>query len=234
MRTLIIPDIHNHTENADHWLATQAYDRVVFLGDYFDSFGDNVSDVRQTAVWLRDRMESSDDVFLLGNHDVAYMFPNEPAVECPGFKRPKAAAIREVLQRRHWLRFELAWEEQGWLLSHAGFSPIWIPEPSPARILARCGEAMQLARRGKLDPVLGYGELPHGLQRIGGPLWMTWEAFVSTPGINQIVGHSSDAEVREKNGERSRNYCIDVGNASVAAILSDGKLEILEQTKHHV
>ena len=39
VRFLIIPDIHNETVNADHWLNTQQFDRAIFLGDYFDSPG---------------------------------------------------------------------------------------------------------------------------------------------------------------------------------------------------
>jgi len=42
MRSLIIPDLHHQTENADYWLNSQRYDRVIFLGDYFDNFGDKV------------------------------------------------------------------------------------------------------------------------------------------------------------------------------------------------
>jgi hypothetical protein len=229
MRTLIIPDIHHHTDNADHWLATQSYDHVVFLGDYFDHFEDNVSDARQTAAWLRHRIETTDDIFLLGNHDVPYMFPDDPALECPGFTRQKARAIREVLQRRHWQRFELAFEVQGWLLSHAGFHPVWIEEPSLGRILARCGDARTLAKRGKVDPVLGYGEKPQGLQRFGGPLWMDWDSFMPIAGINQIVGHTSDQEMRQKIAGDSKNYCLDVKNASVAAILMNGELTILKR-----
>jgi len=57
MRSLIIPDIHHHTENADYWLNSQRHDRVIFLGDYFDNFGDNESDARLTARWLRDGCE---------------------------------------------------------------------------------------------------------------------------------------------------------------------------------
>jgi hypothetical protein len=53
MRTLIVPDIHNHIENADHWLSSQRFEQVVFLGDYFDNFGDNAGDSRKTALWLR-------------------------------------------------------------------------------------------------------------------------------------------------------------------------------------
>lgn len=227
MRTLIIPDLHHRTDHANHWLATQRYHKVVFLGDYFDAFEDDVNDARRTAIWLRDRIEKTDDILLIGNHDAAYMFPHEDALECTGFTRPKATAIREVLQRRHWQRFELAVDVEGWLLSHAGFHPVWIDAPSRVRILARCAEAMKLARRGKVDPVLGYGEKPHGLQRFGGPLWMTWEAFAPISGINQIVGHSQGAEVREKTGDRSQNYCLDVGNASVAAIIENGVVEFV-------
>jgi hypothetical protein len=229
MRTLIIPDIHNQTDNADHWIATQRYDGVVFLGDYFDSSDDNVGDARTTACWLRDRMRLPQSIFLLGNHDVAYMFPNEPEVECPGFTRAKARAIHEVLTSAHWEKFQLAWEEQSWLLSHAGFHPVWIDEPSLARIVARCRRAMELARRGKLDPILGYGEKPGGIQRFGGPLWMDWESFLPIAGINQIVGHTRGSDAREKTVTRSRNYCLDVGDASVAAILSDGELTILDR-----
>ena len=95
---------------------------MIFLGDYFDNFGDNVSDARLTASWLRKRMDSTDDVLLLGNHDAAYLFPKLDALYCPGFTKAKARAIHEVLQPKHWQRFKLAHVEQGWLLSHAGLN----------------------------------------------------------------------------------------------------------------
>ena len=227
MCTLIVPDLHNHTENAEHWLTTQKFDRVVFLGDYFDEFGDDVSDARKTALWLRNRIDSTDDIFLLGNHDAAYLFPDIDELYCPGFTKVKAQGIREILTPKHWLRFKLAHEEQGWLLSHAGFHPVWIENPSVERILKRCETAMDLAKRRKADPILGYGEKPGGIQRFGGPLWMTWENFIPIPGINQIVGHTSGEEFREKLGTDSRNYCVDVGCAAVAAIVKESNVTML-------
>jgi hypothetical protein len=228
MHTLIIPDLHHCTDHADDWLATQRHDRVVFLGDYFDDFGDDVCDARRTAFWLRDRIEKTDDVFLLGNHDVPYMFPHAPQLYCPGFTAAKAHGISEILRPEHWQRFRLAHAEQVWLMSHAGFHPVWIQEPTVERILERCDQAMQQAKRRVIDPILGAGEDRGGLQRFGGPLWMDWGNLMPIPGINQIVGHSPDEKVREKITPESRNYCLDVGKASVAAILSDGKLEILK------
>ena len=229
MRTLIIPDLHHCTDHADHWLATQRHDRVVFLGDYFDNFGDDVSDARRTAFWLRDRIEKTDDVFLLGNHDVPYMFPRSPQLHCPGFTAAKARGIGEILRPAHWQRFRLAHAEQGWLMSHAGFHPVWIKEPTVERILQRCDQAMQHAKRRVVDPILGAGEDRGGLQQFGGPLWMDWDNLVPIPGINQIVGHTPDDAVREKITRESRNYCLDVGNGAVAAILSNGKLKVLKQ-----
>ena len=178
MRTLSIPDLHQHTDHADHWLATQRHDRVVFLGDYFDDYGDNVNDARRTALWLRERMEKTGDVFLLGNHDIAYMFPRSPELFCPGFTAAKARSIGEILRPEHWQRFRLAHAEQGWLLSHAGFHPMWLKEPTVERILKRCAQAMQKARRGVVDPILGAGEERGGPQRFGGPLWMDWDSLI--------------------------------------------------------
>ena len=130
MRTLIIPDLHHCTDHAEHWLAAQRHERVVFLGDYFDNYGDDVGDARRTAIWLRDRIEKTDDIFLLGNHDIPYMFPRDPQLFCPGFTAAKARGIGEILRPAHWQRFRLAHAEQGWLMSHAGFHPVWIKEPT--------------------------------------------------------------------------------------------------------
>ena len=231
MQTLIIPDIHNHIENADYWLTNEEYDLVVFLGDYFDHFGDDVNDARRTALWLRERMSAAADIFLLGNHDAPYMFPNSPQLYCPGFTKPKAAGIREILGLEHWQRFQLAHAEQGWLLSHAGFHPVWIAEPTIERILARCDQAMEYAyaRKRIVDPIFGAGEERGGNQLFGGPTWMDWSNLVPIPGINQIVGHTPGEEVREKIAKDSNNYCLDVKNASVAAILSEGELTILRK-----
>jgi len=230
MRTLIIPDIHHQTGNADYWLETQRFDRVVFLGDYFDNFGDDVNDARRTAMWLRDRMERPDDVFLLGNHDAAYLFPNSADLYCPGFTKAKAKGIHEILHRGHWARFQLAHAEQDWLMSHAGFHPVWMENPTVEGIVDRCALAMKRAKKRVVDPILGMGEDRGGVQRYGGPLWMDWGSLLPIPGINQVVGHTPDNIVRMKTTPKSRNYCLDVNNASVAAILCEGKLTILKRT----
>ena len=88
---------------------------------------------------------------------------------------------------------------------------------------------MLRATRHVVDPILGAGEDRGGAQYFGGPLWMDWDNLMPIPGINQIVGHTPDSAVRKKITRKSRNYCLDVRNGSVAAILSDGKLKILNR-----
>jgi len=55
MSALIIGDLHNRWELADRALTRYRSEvtSVVFMGDYFDDFGDNVRDVRDMANWLK-------------------------------------------------------------------------------------------------------------------------------------------------------------------------------------
>ncbi len=228
-RTLIIPDLHHHTENADYWMDSIPHDRVVFLGDFFDRYGDEAEDATRTAEWVSRQMERENAVFIFGNHDLPYRFHGDERVECPGFSPAKSDAINRVLKRKHWDRFCLAHSEQGWLLSHAGFHPAWMKGASQEAILARCDAAMRLAREGCIDPILGMGELPRGIQKFGGPLWMDWCSFMPIEGISQIVGHSQDDEVRTIAAEGSINHCIDVAYGGAAALIVDGKVKILRK-----
>ena len=221
-RLLIIPDLHHHIENAEHWIATQPFDRVVFLGDYFDDYHDSVSDARRTAFWLKQRMVTTQDIFLLGNHDAAYLFPETPELFCPGFTPAKAKGIHEILRPEHWQRFQLAHAEGDWLMSHAGFYPTWLESITIPNILARCETAMLLAARRKVDSML------HA-DKFCGPLWMDWDNLLPIRGIHQIVGHTPDDRVREKTTAYSQNRCLDVKNGMAAALLVDGKLTVLRR-----
>ena len=49
MKTLIIPDMHNKTAEAEHVIQKENPDRTVFLGDYFDSYGEGIEFAHETA-----------------------------------------------------------------------------------------------------------------------------------------------------------------------------------------
>jgi len=228
-RILIIPDLHNRTDRADYWLAQQ-FDSAVFLGDYFDAHDDTPEDARRVALWLRDHLTDTRLMFLIGNHDAHYIYPDYGTIAYPGFTREKAEAINEVLQLKDWNRMRLACMAGSFLVSHAGFSPIWVRPPTLQKILHRCRTAEQRMAKGLFDPVFGNGELPGGAQKYGGPLAMDWGFFVPIQGISQIVGHTSGSDVRVK-PEKSINLCLDVGNAEMAAVIQGDHVTILRMSQ---
>ena len=79
-----------------------------------------------------------------------------------------------------------------------------------------------------INPIFGVGVDRDGSQPTGGVLWMDWGSLIPIPGIHQVVGHTPGRSVREKIAAESRNYCLDVLNGTVAALIAeDGEIEIL-------
>lgn len=213
MKTLVIPDLHHRVGHADRIIAAHPdADLVVFLGDYFDNFGDGPREAAATARWLRAHMEARpQDVFLLGNHDVPYRWPGVPEFGCSGYAPSKQRVIDEILKPEHWARFRLCYWERGagdndpaWLLSHAGitdwlFRPAVGPAYDKSRVRELCRRAIAQADAGIPELVLSaIGNGRGGRCQSGGITWQCWSEFNPTPGINQIVGHTPDRTVRQR------------------------------------
>ena len=225
MKTLIIPDIHNEVENASHWIETQKYDQVIYLGDFFDSFGDTVLDARKTAYWLKGELKHDNRIFLLSNHDAPYRFPKNDQLYCPGFTHEKSNRINEILTQEDWFRFKLFHNIDNWYFSHAGIHPKFIPYVGIEFFYRVCNEALENAKANIPDSLFSAGYARGGSDEHGGILWMDWSALVPMSGINQVVGHTPYRWIRELRTSESENYCLDVMNASVCGILEDGKFE---------
>ena len=239
-KVLVIADVHHRTAVAEAILAAEEpFTRAVFLGDLFDDFGDGPAEARATARWLKAKLaEDPRLVFLWGNHDLAYAFPGNPALWCPGFSRPKAAAIAEVLGPEHWERFALCRFEGPWLLSHAGFHPGVCPElradrSGRAALERACKEALRAVaspwrrRDDPLPELLAWGRDRGGKAPVGGVTWLDWSRLEPVPGVHQIVGHTPAREpLRHRHatdGTSSLNFCLDDNTtATYALLLPDG------------
>ena len=53
MKYLILPDVHNRWEKVEKIIKSVKSDKVIFLGDYFDDFGDNPQIIADVADWYR-------------------------------------------------------------------------------------------------------------------------------------------------------------------------------------
>lgn len=236
--------------------AEEPWTRAVFLGDFFDDFGDGPAEARATARWLGDRMQDPRLVFLWGNHDLSYAFPQNAALWCPGFTPRKQAAIAEVLSPAHWNRLKLCHFEGPWLLSHAGFHPAACPGLGPggrAAVERTCAQALSTLTASPAWPIRGrplptlmaWGRDRGGDAPAGGCTWLDWSRLLPIAGLHQIVGHTPGARGMLRHGHHpdgsSLNFCLDDnstrlcavlaadGSATFKEVLADGRNVLLDQ-----
>ena len=192
IRTLIVPDIHNDVQRVDAIIASLSgrFDQICFLGDYFDDFGDRPTDVEQVAGWLRASLEEPKRIHLLGNHDVAYLFPGDHTW-CTGSTPEKMRAIRAVLDDARLDRLRAAFEIDGWLVSHAGFHPSMTGGLNGPELVAMADESLRVLATGAPHPLFAAGFARGGPAPFGGVTWLDFtEEFQPIGNLHQLVGHT--------------------------------------------
>lgn len=234
MKTLIIPDIHTRWHWIEKFIDAQHdnYDEIVFLGDYFDHFSDTPEMNSMTAQWLKKSLDKPKRIHLMGNHDVAYRFPNNWHLRCSGNTKDKSEAINRVLSKEDWNKIKLCHYTQGWLLSHAGVHERVFAHPRRGlnieQIEHACQSALLDAETNVPVPEMEAGRARGGYMVVGGITWLDYrEEFEPVPGINQIVGHTRHKYPSEKKAQCSENYCIDTDSNHIGVIF-DGKAGVLE------
>ena len=193
----VIPDIHMRRalfERARE-LSDEGYP-LLFLGDYCDN-GPRPNDpglLRAIFTLARER----DAPLLIGNHDLAYVYPDEGRFRYDGYEPRGAEAIAEVyLEFADSLRF--AHREADYLFSHAGLSDVLV-RVLAARYGIRGPDAAVRFLNAEQPPELFFrSPVNGGADPFDGPCWLRLPqyngAFVEE-GITQVVGHSSQARIR--------------------------------------
>jgi hypothetical protein len=126
-KTIIIPDIHHRLNCVEQILTKESpYDKAIFLGDWFDDYGDTPIKAEKTARALQISLHNPKHVHLWGNHDISYAFDNNSYASCSGWTSEKYEVIQNFL-KNEWKHFKFYTFEQDWLLSHAGLSLHNIP-----------------------------------------------------------------------------------------------------------
>jgi hypothetical protein len=126
MKTVLIGDIHGR----DIWKQIvekeQDADRIVFVGDYFDSF--DVPGVVQLQNFLDiiefKKNSEKEVVLLFGNHDYHYM-PGFTGMGYSGYQAGLAYQFRDAIQQ-NLEHLQMAYLFDNVLCSHAGISPEWL------------------------------------------------------------------------------------------------------------
>jgi len=234
MKTLVIPDLHQAPvlEQIETTIQKEQPDLTVFLGDYFDHFDDVPDDARRMADWLSQSLEDPQRLHLVGNHDVAYLWPG-PATTCPGYTEGKRFVIEEALGKQAAVKFRFHLSVDGWLLSHAGLASVWLPRKIDlSEIPSWLTQEEQHARTAfaeyRMHWFAAIGERRGGYSPAGGILWCDLHELEksSVKGLKQLVGHTPGRDVRWKG---PNCICLDTNlgrGPQKYAVLEDGQIRI--------
>ena len=198
MKTLLLGDIHGRNLWRDI-IKVESPDRVVFIGDYFDSF--DIKGVEQIQNF-KDIIEFKEStnievVMLIGNHDHHYL-SNETY---SGFQPALKWDIQDLLTTNmHHL--QIAYQFDDILCSHAGFSPTWLDDIfgwdgwTKSNFVELTNELYKNRLHAFNFSHTGYD--PYGNHPSQGPMWIRPAALMSSnKGDNglkkkfiQVVGHT--------------------------------------------
>lgn len=197
MKIIAIGDIHGR----DAWkrIDVDAFDKVVFIGDYVDSRHISEEDIINNFKEIIELKKTLPEkvVLLLGNHDVHYLFyPDFPQ---NGFMKNSQEALTELFVANKDL-FQVAYEVKNYLFTHAGVSKTWYGENlkyfgSNPISLANILNDMYLDEDAR-EVLFQASRLRGGTDPFGGIVWADKSETDDDYwfGYHQIVGHTKVSE----------------------------------------
>ncbi len=227
MKIIAIGDVHGRS----FWkliAAAQAFDKLVILGDYFDSFDISASDQMNNFSKLIAYKRANPDkvVLLMGNHDLHYLPVAMDAFEMySGFQQRFAFQISQLLEdNKNLLQMCYKWEN--YLFTHAGVTHTWLNDAGygDEEIDVFINELFQY------QPLSFFfnGSNPYGDDITQSPVWvrpasLTRNAYKYET-IKQVVGHTT---VQKLVIIKDRFFFIDtMGTSKEYLILDDGRVSI--------
>jgi hypothetical protein len=242
-RILVFADPHQEIDKVSNILKREQADKVVCLGDWFDSFHlENVRYSIKTAAYLQKLVFQPNFLTLFGNHDVHYFWGKNEHALCSGWTKDKDKAIigafegkmAEVRDKFQWF----VWIDD-YLCTHAGVHPYHFPPMLEAdkkgisTWLKKAGEHAELSlASGGSHWFFRAGEARGGSQRIGGIVWADFDdEFEPIDGVKQLVGHTyhrrAVTHYSNRNLARAEANDLDIDcNLTEYLIIHNGKLEI--------
>jgi hypothetical protein len=197
MKTIVIGDIHNYVDGIETLLDSIPHDQVIFLGDYFDNFGDTPHIAQKTALWLINSLRHENRIHLMGNHDMPYRYSGNIYLDCPGYTTKKSAAINSTmaLLEGSWDKIKFAHfdHENNFIFSHAGLTEKLFPvcpingidlKAVEQRII-EAGEQLNKDSQARVDIFCENIDPSYC-----GITWIRPFSFKPISGVTQVVGHT--------------------------------------------
>lgn len=229
MKIIALGDTHGRNRWKEIIKQHPDADRIIFLGDYFDSF--NIPFDKQWNNFLdiiKFKQENLDKVVLLfANHEYHYMtrFSSD---RYSGHQLQYAGKIEKILEaciEQDLLK--IAHMEVGFLFTHAGVTKTWLEDNK----LAPGGVAAMINSAFKTRPQIFRFTPSTGLDNYGDsitqtPIWVRPRALLSDlpEGYRQVVGHTHQPKGIDVSGKVIFIDTLEYGNEYL--IINDGIPEV--------
>jgi hypothetical protein len=237
MKTVVIGDVHGRSL----WkliVNQENPDRVIFIGDYFDSFDFSLSEQLANFLDIVEYKKSSgkEVVMLIGNHDHHY-FPEIGDTGTSGYQRMGKYQIETVIDlAREYL--QMAYQMDEFLFTHAGVSSVFMDEtfgPNGWKVETIVDDLneMFIHRPG----VFSFNGLnPYGDDEYQTPIWIRPKSLMRAnrntlrTRFIQVVGHTQVKKLDLVGAEKSaggRYYLIDCQETTGEyLVIQDGELSV--------
>ena len=241
MKTIILGDIHGRSNWKTILDVHQDIERVIFMGDYFDSF--NISGVEQLHNFneiIRFKEETDKEVIMLiGNHDHHYMDAGETY---SGYQASMKWSFQEAI-KNNMHHLQIGYILDNILFTHAGVSPIWMDNTfkqwSPDTITEQLNELYKFQPRSFNFSHLSFDPTGDSIEQ--GPLWIRPRSLMgSNKGDNglrkhfiQVVGHTQvnnifDSFTASEKAMGGRYYLVDAMEEGGYVVYEDGELKPMQ------
>ena len=239
MKTVVFGDTHGRS-NWKLAVHKENPDRVIFIGDYFDSF--EITGLEQIhnfkeIIQYKEKNPQVEVVLLIGNHDHHY-FPEIGYTGTSGYQSGIAPSIIQVIdENRHHL--QMAYGFGDYLFTHAGVSPVFMDQVFGAEGWSKETVVPDLNELFKYKPkaFLFNGFESSGDSPTQTPIWIRPRSLMSSNkkhknGLKkdyiQIVGHTQMRKLDLIESDKftgGRYYFIDtMDTTGEYLIIEDGKL----------
>lgn len=180
-------------------------DKIVFIGDYVDSFTIKNLEIKRNLedIILFKKSLPEKVVLLWGNHDVQYFIPNQI---CSGY-RPEARWDLQILFNDNMDLFQMAYQEGDYLWTHAGLlKPVlkdMLKTYPELKKFKNEGEILNEAFKREIPQIFQVDGASGGWSMYGGPLWVRPNQLGEEGvDLHQIVGHTPVAELKHTKNKR--------------------------------
>lgn len=210
MKIQTLGDIHGESNWED--LIDMSCDKIIFIGDYVDSFHYSDEEIYDNLLNIINLKKSNPDkiILLIGNHDVQYQF--YPRFGCSGFRQSAQASLTNLFNVNKNL-FQASYQINDWFWSHAGVSQKYFDSFNiDLDLYENLSEFINELYEKINDKFFQVGDLRGGYMPWGGPIWADKRELLKHPfkNLNQIIGHTHTDKIEIHDHDDHKLYFIDV------------------------